>query len=345
MSESGYKEIDLDNPSGQASAVDDIEIVMDGDVEQETPVSVVAAEPASSQQEAEPADDDADDDGSPAEAGSADRKKLTRSRRLKAQRDAYAKQLAETQARLDEAEARARRYENDANEGAAIGFDLYIQNLDAGMKTLRAEFDAAFESGDRSRIFEVQQQLASLAAKKAQAEKDRGSIPTKTAPQSGQAAPQQTPQTASTAPEPAPKRQAAPPGLNEWYDRNKDWFNKDAVMTAAAKVIDQQMVAEGYLPTDPDYFDVLDQRLKREFPAKLGGKQAATPATPARQPSNPTIQNRSTPAPASGKIRVVLTEADRQMARQLGITVEQYAREKAKTEKAQSTANQYTEIL
>lgn len=343
MSESGYKEIDLDNPSGQAGAVDDIEIVMDGAVEQETPVSVVA-EPASTQQEAEPADDDADDDGSPTEAGSADRKKLTRSRRLKAQRDAYAKQLAETQARLDEAEARAKRYENDANEGAAIGFDLYIQNLDAGMKTLRAEFDAAFESGDRSRIFEVQQQLASLAAKKAQAEKDRGSIPTKTAPQSGQEAPPQTQQTRSTAPDPAPKRQAAPPGLNEWYDRNKDWFNKDAVMTAAAKVIDQQMVGEGYLPTDPDYFDVLDQRLKREFPAKLGGKQAA-PATAARQPSNPTIQNRSTPAPASGKIRVVLTEADRQMARQLGITVEQYAREKAKTEKAQSTANQYTEIL
>jgi len=344
MSESGYKEIDLDNPSGQAGAVDDIEIVMDGVPEQEAAVSVVAAEPPPPPQEAESADDDADDDGSPTEAGSADRKKLTRSRRLKAQRDAYAKQLAETQARLDEAEARAKRYENDANEGAAIGFDLYIQNLDAGMKTLRAEFDAAFESGDRSRIFEVQQQLASLAAKKAQAEKDRGSIPTKTAPQSGQEAPQQTQQTRSTAPEPAAKR-AQPPGLTEWYDRNKDWFNKDAVMTAAAKVIDQQMVGEGYLPTDPDYFDVLDQRLKREFPTKLGGKQAAAPATPARQPSNPTIQNRSTPAPASGKIRVVLTEADRQMARQLGITVEQYAREKAKTEKAQSTANQYTEIL
>ena len=342
MSESGYKEIDLDNPSGQAGAVDDIEIVMDGAPEQEAPVSVVA-DPAPSQQEAEPADDDADDDGSPAEAGSADRKKLTRSRRLKAQRDAYARQLADAQARLEEAEARAKRYENDANEGAAIGFDLYIQNLDAGMKTLRSEFDAAFESGDRSRIFEVQQQLASLAAKKAQAEKDRGSIPTKTAPQSGQEAPQQTQQTRSTAPE-QPARRAQPPGLPEWYDRNKDWFNKDAVMTAAAKVIDQQMVGEGYLPSDPDYFDVLDQRLKREFPAKLGGKQAA-PATAARQPSNPTIQNRSTPAPASGKIRVVLTEADRQMARQLGITVEQYAREKAKTEKAQSTANQYTEIL
>ena len=34
MSESGYKEIDLDNPSGQASAVDDIEIVIEHHVAQ-----------------------------------------------------------------------------------------------------------------------------------------------------------------------------------------------------------------------------------------------------------------------------------------------------------------------
>jgi hypothetical protein len=345
MSESGYKELDLDTLSKSPANLDDIEIVMDGQTEAETPVSVVSSEQAAVANEPEAIDDDSDDDGAQTESGSPDRKKLTRSRRLKAQRDAYAKQLGDVQARLEEAEARAKRYENDANEGAAIGFDLYIQNLDAGIKTLRAEFDAAFESGDRSRLFEVQQQLASLAATKAQAEKDRRGIPTKTAPQSGPAAPQQTQQTQSSAPEQTGPRRPQPPGLTEWYDRNKEWFNRDAVMTAAAKVIDQQMVGEGYLPSDPDYFDVLDQRLKREFPQKLGGRPAAAAQAPARQPANPTIQNRSTPAATTGKIRVVLTEADRQMARQLGITVEQYAREKAKTEKAQSTANQYTEIL
>lgn len=342
MSESGYQELDLDNLSAAAKdgADSDIEIVLDG--APETPVA--EPEPAVKQTpvESEADDgDDGDDDGGTA-PGSFERKKLTRSRRLKAQRDAYAKQLAEVQARLQEAEDRANRYERDANDGAAIGFDLYIQNLDASMKTLRSEFDAAFESGDRSKIFEVQQQLASLAAKKAQAEKDRGAIPTKAARSGSEAAPQTQQTQQAPDRDPAPTRPARlPPGLAEWHDRNKEWYGKDVVMTAAAKAIDQQLVNEGYLPSDPDYFDVLDRRLRREMPHKFG----AAPERQQRQPANPTIQNRSAPAPVSGKIRVVVTEMDRQMANQLGISIEQYAREKAKTERAQSTANQYTEIL
>ena len=112
-------------------------------------------------------------------------------------------------------------------------------------------------------------------------------------------------------------------------------------MTSGARVIDQQMVADGFQPTDPDYFEELDKRLQREFPHKLGAKPAAQrPAT-----NNPTIQNRSAPAPAPGKVRVTITQADRDMAHHLGISVEQYAREKAKTERAAQTTSQYTEIL
>jgi hypothetical protein len=127
----------------------------------------------------------------------------------------------------------------------------------------------------------------------------------------------------------------------EWYQRNKDWFNKDAVLTASARVLDQQMVADGYTPDDPDYFDELDSRLKREFPQKFGGKAAA--ARPAS--NNPTIQNRSAPSPAPGKIRVSITQADRDMANHLGISIEQYAREKAKTERAQQQASELANRL
>jgi hypothetical protein len=104
-------------------------------------------------------------------------------------------------------------------------------------------------------------------------------------------------------------------------------------------VIDQQMVRDGFAPTDPDYFDELDKRLQKEFPQKFGRAPGRPPA------NNPTIQNRSAPAPAPGKVRVTITQADREMANHLGISVEQYAREKAKTERAMQTTSQYTEIL
>lgn len=331
MSESGYQEIDLDNPGkgAAASEASDIEIVEETAAEP-PPEAAPAPEPAAA---STPSEDDEPDDESPSESPSSGPKKLTRSQRLKNQRDAYARQLSETQARLQALENRALRAEAEANEGAAIGFDLYIKQLDTSMQALRRDFDSAYDAGDRDKIFEIQQQIASITATKAQAEKDRRSIPTRQAP-TGQAARQPIQQTP-----PAPPKRTPSPAAVEWYERNKDWFNKDAVLTASARVLDQQMVRDGFTPSDPDYFEELDKRLQKEFPQKFGRSPGRPPA------NNPTIQNRSAPALAPGKVRVTITQADRDMANHLGISVEQYAREKAKTERAAQTVSQYTEIL
>lgn len=336
MSEGGYKELDLDNPGkvGADTSAPDIEIVHE-DLESVETEIVEEAPPAPKAKAPQPEAED-DDDDSAVEAPAGERRKLTRSQRLKAQRDAYAQQLAAAQAKLADAESRAKRFEKDANDGAAIGFDLYAKAIDASMLALRRDFDAAFDSGDREKIFEVQQKMAALAAEKQQIERDRRLIPMQPTQQSGSATPQQT---APTAPS-APAKKAPSPAATEWYERNKAWFNKDVVMTAGARVIDKQMVADGYHPNDPDYFDELDRRLKKEFPTKLGGQVA-----PTRQTVNPTIQNRAAPSAATGKIRVTITQADRDMANHLGISVEDYAREKARSERAQQTASQYTEIL
>ena len=335
MSESGYQELDLDNPGKAAAAEQESDIEIVEEIEEpstpEPSPEPKASEPSSATSSEE---DDPDEDDSSPETPS-ERKKLTRSQRLKNQRDAYAKQLLETQARLQDAENRARRYESDANEGAAIGFDLYIKNLDTAMQALRRDFDVAFDSGDREKIFEVQQKMAIITAERAQVERDKRAVAPRVQPQ------QQQQQPAPQAQAPQPRRQPSPAAV-EWYERNKDWFGKDAVMTSGAKAVDQQMVADGYSPTDPDYFEELDKRLRREFPHKLGGKSA----TPARQSANnPTIQNRSAPASVSGKLRVTITQADREEARKLGISIEDYAREKAKVERAQNTPSQYTEIF
>ena len=333
MSDSGFKELDLDNlGSLPKEGAADIEIVHEG--LDNTEVEIVQEPEVPAKAVVEPEADDEDEDSS-SEAAPSERKKLTRSQRLKAQRDAYARQLTETQERLTQAEERAKKFEQDANDGAAIGFDLYAKSIDSSLQALRRDFDQAFDSGDREKIFEVQQKMASLAAEKQQIERDRRAIPTKPTQQSGSDTPQQTPQTPAE-----PRRRTPSPAAAEWYERNKTWFNKDPVMTAGAQVIDRQMVADGYQPDDPDYFDELDKRLKAEFPVKLGGRVAARPSA-----SNPTIQNRGAPPSSLGKVRVTITQADRDMARHLGISVEDYAREKARAERAQQTTSQYTEIM
>lgn len=336
-SNDGYQELDLDNlgKSAEGATASDIEIIDETQASQDIEV-VQETTPVPAPTPAAATDSDQDEDESGADPAAGERKRTTRSQRLKNQRDAYAQQLAATQAELQAEREARRRFEADATEGAAIGYDLLVKQIDTEMKGLRFKFDQAFDSGDRERIFEVQQEMALLAAKKSQAERDRQSIPTKPVQQSGPAAPQQTQPT-----QPARPKQQPSPAVKEWYDRNKDWFGKDPIMTAAADVIDKQVAADGYTGDDPDYFDEVDRRLAAAFPHKFG-KQPATTQRPA---ASPTIQNRSTPAVAPGKIRVTITQADRDMANQFGITVEEYARQKARIEASQRTATQYTEIL
>ena len=120
MSESGYQEIDLDNPGAKAASAEDSDI----EIVEESPAPeapVADPEPAPSPARAEETDHEEDEASS---EPASERKKLTRSQRLKNQRDLYAEQLRDTQARLAAVEARARKAEAEANEGASIGFDL-----------------------------------------------------------------------------------------------------------------------------------------------------------------------------------------------------------------------------
>lgn len=336
MSESSFQELDLDNLGAvptNLTAADDLEIVEEG-LEEAAPEPEPA--PAPTPRAAEPEADDEDDD--PGEQPAGVKRRLTRSQRLKAQRDHYAQQLAALQDEVKGLRAKATKSEADSVEAANIGLDFYIQTIDSNIKALRREFDQAFDAGDRDKIFEVQQRMAELTAEKKQAEREKRTIPQRAAPQSsGQAAPPQTQPTTASAPTPK-----VSPAAQEWAGRNKDWFNVDKVMTAAAFAIDSEMVAEGYEPADPDYFEELDKRVRRTFPQKFAAQQAE-PARPAKQ--TPTIQSRGQSMPATGKVKVVITAEDRRMADHLGLDIQTYAREKAKRERALQGVSQYTEIL
>lgn len=333
MSDSSFQELDLDNIDKAPAPVglpDDFEIV------EETAESEAA--PEAEPRAPKPAASDDDDDEGPSTAedeGRQERKRLTRSQRLKAQRDLYAQQLQQLQQEVQALRASNQKATQESVEAANIGLDFYIQTIDSNMKALRQEFDQAFDAGDRDKIFDVQQRMAELAAEKKQAEREKRNIPTKAAPQqSGQVAPQQTQQTQ----QPTPTNKPAPPAAQEWAVRNKDWFNVDRVMTAAAFAIDQQMVADGFDPGDPDYFEELDKRVRQTFPAKFS--EAPRQARP-----GPTIQNKTQAPSTGGKVKVVITADDRRMADHLGIDIQTYAREKARRDRSLQTTNQYTEIL
>ena len=75
------------------------------------------------------------------------------------------------------------------------------------------------------------------------------------------------PQQQVNTPDPEVQRNA-----NEWMRRN-NWYKPDASDTDSriAKKVDELMVAQGWNPTDSDYWEELDSRLQKELPHRYNG--------------------------------------------------------------------------
>ena len=114
-----------------------------------------------------------------------------------------------------------------------------------------------------------------------------------------------------------------------WQKRNK-WFGGgdtgDRIKTQAALVIHKELLDEGITPQDvaDEYYSELDARLTTEFPTLR--KQTVRKV--------PTVVGGT--RSATGKRKVTLTGPEVEMANRLGVSYQDYAREKMRQNKAGS---------
>lgn len=169
---------------------------------------------------------------------------------------------------------------------------------------------SAVDRGDIEAQVDAQKQLAALAVEEDRLKTLRlqREIPQQYAPQPQQA-PVQQPQA------PRPDRKAV-----EWAEKN-EWFGEDQAMTATALAFHKVLVEqEGFDPQSDDYYDELSRRVRREFPHKFEKKEAPKPS--------PVVGSaRPTGRPETAKKQIKLTGSQIALARKLGITVEEYARQ------------------
>jgi len=87
---------------------------------------------------------------------------------------------------------------------------------------------------------------------------------------------------------PTPASETVRENATAWLSKNK-WYDPQARDTDSriAKVIDQELAADGWDPADPEYWDELDNRLS----ARLPHRYAARNGTSAKR-SNPTASSR-----------------------------------------------------
>tara|TARA_R100001369_G_scaffold58276_1_gene85114 strand:- start:2280 stop:3167 length:888 start_codon:yes stop_codon:yes gene_type:complete len=118
-----------------------------------------------------------------------------------------------------------------------------------------------------------------------------------------------------------PRAAPADPKATAWADKN-DWFGSDEPMTLTAFSIHKTLVeTEGFDPHSNDYYTEIDRRIRQEFPHKFG---AST-----RQ-SGPAVASASRGGQKRGKQKIQLTKSEVAIADKLGVSYEQYARQKSR---------------
>jgi hypothetical protein len=103
----------------------------------------------------------------------------------------------------------------------------------------------------------------------------------------------------------------------KWQTRNP-WFGQDDEMTALALAAHKKLVDSGVRAGTGSYYERIDARMREVFPDYFG-ETRKEPKRPASVVAAPTR--------TAGKKKIQLTKTQEALARRLGLTKEQYARE------------------
>lgn len=121
-------------------------------------------------------------------------------------------------------------------------------------------------------------------------------------------------------PEPTAPAPKVDPKAVAWQKQNP-WFGSDEEMTSLALGLHQKLVKEGVDPQSDEYYDRINGRMRQLFPTSFEEE------APVEKPKRTTVVAPATRSVAPKKI--VITESAARLAKRLGLTPEQYARQVA----------------
>lgn len=299
-------------PEKDKPAVEQLEV----EIEDDTPVGDQNREPMPTEVVKELEDDDLEEYSDKVKTRLKQMKKVWHDERrakeaaYREQQEAinYAKRVSDENKKLKEQySAGEKEFVEAAKSSAALKIEV-----------AKKAFREAYDSGDSERLVEAQVALneATLELNTAKNFKPAPLQPDQNAVQH-----QQVPQ--QTAPRPDQRAMA-------WQERNP-WFGANRVMTSLALGLHEQLKEDGVVIGSDDYYNELDKTIRKRFPEQFGdaGSQTNTGKEPPRTKPG-TVVAPATRSTSSNKVKLRASQV--QLAKRLGLTPEQYAREVIKLE-------------
>jgi hypothetical protein len=128
-----------------------------------------------------------------------------------------------------------------------------------------------------------------------------------------------------------PEQQRAPDRKALQWQKRNSWFGgsnqSEKIMTQAAMIVHKELIDEGIYPdADPDeYYNELDARIRTEFPEKFKQNSSAKKVQ---------VVAGGTRTSPSGKQKVTLTKSEVDTANKMGVSLQEYARQKMRLNQA-----------
>ena len=216
-------------------------------------------------------------------------------------------------------------HNKNLQEQLSVGTKAYIeQNKSAAqleLEKVKREYKEAYDSGDSDAVIEAQTKLYRATANLDKAENFK--IPLQESRNEVQI--QQTS---------ANKSNVTP--RDERWMQNNTWFGDDEEMTATALGLHQKLARDygtQYIGTD-EYYNKVDATMRKRFPEHFGSDDEPAEEGTLRRATKPSTvvapASRSTPP---NRIRLKASEAA--IARRLGVSYEDYARQVAKLKRGE----------
>jgi hypothetical protein len=205
------------------------------------------------------------------------------------------------------------------NSTEKVAVDSYKVTAQQEMEIAKREYREAYEAGDSEKLVDAQEKMTSAKIKMDRANNAAENIDNRKALQERENEVQ--------------IQQVRKPVVQDtkaatWQERN-NWFGQDDEMTSLALGLHEKLVKENgmaYATTD-EYYKRIDETMRKRFPENFEDVEDEKPQSRSKPSTVVAPASRST---SSKKIR--LNTSQQSIAKKLGLTNEQYARELMKME-------------
>jgi hypothetical protein len=236
------------------------------------------------------------------------------------QREAAEKMREEAVRIAQQLTAKNQHYESLIQRGEGALVQQIKSRASLALEQAKAHYKEAYEQGDAEKIIAAQEKLLNAQTEFREAEKYEKTLQSRPKPQTEQPV-QQPVQQVQQAPKPSEK-------ATEWASRNP-WFGPkgNREMTALAYAVHETLVRDqGVKPDTEEYYEKIDVSIRTRFPDYFEkDEEVQVSVAPQRNPSTVVAPSNRNNGARPRKIQLTATQVS--LAKRLGLTPEQYAKQ------------------